>query len=135
MQKLVIPVAVLLVSALIMAADADSPMQRHDQIDVVSLSPDQKSVVLSLVETRPWMLCVACRDDLEAKLATYVAFVKTGQLLAKYPQTRGLPVGFRLHSDFPLDSASQKTLDDAKARLLVPLGISLSVSVRAPASN
>ena len=101
-------------------------MLLHDQLDIVSLSADGGSVVLSMVETRPWDEKGANVLDLQKKVKAYLNYVETGQLWTAYPQSKGKKVEFRLHARYSLTPLAEEFIARAKQAWLDPLGIAWS---------
>ena len=100
------------------AADDLSPMQKHQQIDIVSHDPKTDRVVLSMIETRPWGDKGALMPDLQEKMYTYLAYVESGQLSRDYPAMKGKKITFRLHTAFPLTAREEKLIDIVKQQHL-----------------
>ena len=105
------------------AAEDLSPMQKHQQVDVVSHDPKTDRVVLSMVETRPWGDSGALMSDLQEKMNTYLAYIEGGQLLRDYPAMKGKKVIFRLHTAFPPTAREEKLIDIVKQKYLEPRDI------------
>jgi hypothetical protein len=99
-------------------------MEKHDQVDVVSISGDGSTVVLSMVETRPWDARGEHLLDLQAKLSSYLGYVESGQLLERCPQAKGKRVLFRLDSAYPLSNHAVEFIRVAQTQWLDPLSIS-----------
>lgn len=110
------------------AMDDISPMQKHKQVDVVSLTPDGSTIVLSLVETRPWDTKGEHLLDLQAKLNTYLDFIESGQLFQKYPQAKGKKVLFRLQSTFAPSAQALEFVEIIKRNYLAPASIGFEAS-------
>ena len=101
-------------------------MELHQQVDVVSQSPDGERVVLSMVETRNWGTDGANLMDVQQKLYAYLDFVETGQIWTAYPAMRGKKIEFRLHARFPLTKFEDEFFTRAKRSFLDPLGVAWS---------
>jgi hypothetical protein len=113
-------------------ADDTSPMELHQQVDVVSQSPDGERVVLSMVETRDWGTDGANLVDAQQKLYAYLDFVETGQIWTAYPAMRGKKVEFRLHARFAPTKCEEEFFTRAKKAFLDPLGITWSTVALSP---
>jgi hypothetical protein len=100
-----------------------SPMQKHQQIDVVSHDPKTDRVVLSLVETRSWGEHGALLPDLQEKVNAYLNYVEGGQLWRDYPAMKGKKVAFRLHSQFPPTPRECDFVDIVKRKYLDSLDV------------
>lgn len=105
------------------AAEDVSPMQKHQQIDVVSHDPRTDRVVLSLVETRPWGEQGKLLPDFQEKLNTYLAYVEGGQLWRDYPAMTGKKVAFCLHAQFPPTQPEEDFIAIVKRKYLDPRDI------------
>jgi hypothetical protein len=108
------------------AGDDTSPMELHQQVDVVSQSPDGARVVLSMVETRDWGTGGTNLVDVQQKLYAYLDFVETGQIWTAYPAMRGKMIEFRLHARFSPTKLEEEFFARAKKTFLDPLGIAWS---------
>jgi hypothetical protein len=73
-------------------------MQKHNTVDLVTLSPDARSICLVMVETRRWDKRGKHLSDLRSKVGHYLEYVRTGQLERGYGVARGRPVVLRLHT-------------------------------------
>ena len=99
----------------------DSPLRKHDVVDLVSTSKDDNLMILSIVADEPW-------DDervldLQAKLKNYLSYVENGSLFQDFPESSGKTICFRLHSEFPLNERAEHFIDLAKRQWLSPAGI------------
>jgi len=98
-------------------------LAEHDQIDLVALSPDGGTVILSLVADEPWGAGGERLPDLQAKLNTYLAYALDGQLHEDYPQVVGRTIRFRLHYQHPPTSREQEFIDLVRREYLASEGI------------
>lgn len=105
-----------------------SPMQKHDQLDVVSFSQDGWAVVLTLVETRPWDGNGTSLLDMQEKLKTYLNYVGSGQLYDQYPDAKGKKVRFRLDTVYAPDTQAEQFIEVVKDKWLAPESIEWEVS-------
>ncbi len=101
-------------------------MELHQQVDIVSQSPDGERVVLSMVETRNWGTDGSNLMDVQQKLYAYLDFVETGQIWTAYPAMRGKKIEFRLHARFVPTKFEEEFFTRAKKSFLDPLGIAWS---------
>ena len=124
----IITVLFVLAGASVVAADL-SPMQKHNEVDVVSLSPNGKDVVLSLVETRPWDGDGKNLLDMQEKLKNYLNYVESGQLYKQYPEAKGRKVRFRLHAEHPPDAKTEQFIRLVKEKWLGPVSIEWETSI------
>ena len=113
----------ILAAPVAQAADDLSPMQKHQQVDVVSHDPKTDRVVLSMIETRPWGDKGALLADLQEKMNTYLAYIESGQLVRDYPTMKGKKIAFRLHAAFPPTAREEKFIDIVKQKDLEPRDI------------
>ena len=105
------------------AVDDLSPMQKYQQVDIVSHDPKTDRIVLSMVEIRPWGEHGALLPDLQEKLNTYLSYVEGGQLWRDYPAMTGKKVAFRLHTQFPLAKREEEFIAIVKEKYLDPRDI------------
>ena len=106
-----------------MGVDDLSPMQKHNVIDVVSLSPDGRDIALSLIETRPWDERGENLLDMQEKLKAYLDYVESGQLYQQYPEAKGRSVCFRLHAAYSPDAQTERFIQLVKESWLIPRSI------------
>lgn len=97
-------------------------------IDVVAQDADG-TVVMAMVEDRPWGDDPEQERQLREKINTYAGFVLDGSLVRDYPETQGQPVRVQL------DCVEQPTgriavVTDHAATELVKLDIGFTVRVR-----
>jgi len=74
-----------------------------ERIDIVS-SDDEGSVVLIVSDHLDWSDSISHQRTLQRKLNVYLVFVKSGELLEKFPDAVGKPVVLRvvaLHAPDP----------------------------------
>jgi hypothetical protein len=115
------------VSQLVNSQPQLSPMQVHKQVDAVSEDASRESIVLSLVETRPWGDRGENLPDVQKKIYAYLDFVESGEVWAKFPTMRGRKIVFRVHTEYPTTPLEDKFFVLARTTFLDPLGIFLTV--------
>lgn len=94
---------------------------RSNTIDVVSLSPDNQTVILAIAEVEPWTGDNEQLLSLSEKLKNYTAYALDGQLATDYPESQGKKVVVRVDSsrDLPqnvvtlIDKANEHYATDA----------------------
>jgi len=74
-------------------------------IDLISLSPDKSTVLLTMLEDRSWDDETKLLHDLEEKLNAYLAYVLDKFLAQQYQQYAGLKVQFQYESLHPIPPA------------------------------
>jgi hypothetical protein len=80
-------------------------------VDLVAQSPDGSSVLLYVVQEKPWSGSDGQIASLQAKIHNYVGFVLDGQMERAYPEVAGLP--WQIVIDCPTglpDPASERVL-------------------------
>jgi hypothetical protein len=75
-----------------------------DEIDVIAEDVDG-AALLSIVQRGPWAADGAERGRLKRKLATYLRYIKEGQMVSTYPTLAGRPVVIALMYEHPLPAA------------------------------
>ena len=95
-------------------------LDQHNKIDIVSLDKSGGTVVLSMVETRPWGQHGELLPDLQAKLNTYLSYTLDGQLPKDYPDVAHKRVTFRLHFAYVPGPQEELFLQLLRERYLEP---------------
>ena len=96
---------------------------QHDTVDFVAYDPQTNTVILVLVEDRPWGEQGELLPDLQAKFNTYLSYTLDGQLVADYPIADGKQVRFELRSLFPPGQREKEFLDIVNRQHLRPVSI------------
>ena len=109
--------------------DDVSPMQQHNQVDIVSVSRDGKTFVLSLVETRAWDEKGQNILDMQKKIKNYLHYVESGRFYQQYPEAKGKMVRFRLHTEYPPDAQTEHFIHLVKETWLLPALIEWETSL------
>ena len=86
-------------------------------IDLITFDSKADTVVLIMVETRPWDGSGERKAQVEAKVNTYVAYAREGQLVRQYPQVKGKPVRIQLDCSAELDETTAVFLGGLSAAL------------------
>lgn len=68
-------------------------------IDLIKVESESDSVVLVMIEDRPWEHNQERLDELSAKFNSYLDYVVDGWLVKQYPQYEGKQVIFELSSE------------------------------------
>lgn len=100
--------------------------QDHQTIDFVAFDPDAGSVILVLVEDRPWGGEGKLLPDLQEKLNLYLNYVTDGQLAIDYPEASAAAVQIELRSAYPLGERERQFLDIVVRNHFRPEKISFS---------
>jgi len=66
-------------------------------IDLVRFDPEKDSVILEMIEDRPWEEKVERLEEISAKFNSYLDYVVDGWLIKQYPQYEGKKVIFELN--------------------------------------
>ena len=96
---------------------------QHNTIDFVAYDSETRSVILVIVEDRPWGERGELLHDLQAKLNTYLNYVTSGQLKTDYPEVAGKPVKIELRSSYPPGSREREFIDIVVKNHFQPEGI------------
>ena len=99
-------------------------VQNPHLIDQVIHEAGTDTVVLCMLEPRDWGDQGALLGDLERKLSTYLAYVKTGRLGTDFRSMRGKPVRFELRCVNPPTRKELDFLEAAVRQNLEPNQIS-----------
>jgi hypothetical protein len=67
-------------------------------IDLIKFNEETQSVVLIMIEDRPWVESEERLEELSAKFNSYLDYVIEGWLVKQYPQYEGKSVIFELSS-------------------------------------
>jgi len=87
-----------------------------DKIDLITQKPDG-TVVLVMVEERPWDGSRARLEELQARVNNYVSFALDGQLVQRFPMVEGQAVEIRLDCSEEPDSISRDFLSKLRDKL------------------
>jgi hypothetical protein len=96
-------------------------------IDLISSSPDGKSILLHLVAGEPWDPEGKRAMQLQAKLKSYVAFAADGQLARDHPVSRGKRVVISIDTQHSLGALEQRVVDAVREQWCRSSGIELMV--------
>jgi hypothetical protein len=109
--------------------------QRRDSnvIDRVARDPSG-TIVLILVETRPWGGSPRRLRELQDRLNACYAYISTGQLAERFPEAAGSPLKIQLDTLEPPDAETQQVLAEVE-RSLHEEGIAFEVNQLSAAST
>jgi hypothetical protein len=111
----------------------DTGVQNPAVIDLITLDKDSDTVVLAMVERRPWDATREQFKQIEEKLNRYMGYVLDGFLAEQYPQYRGKSVQIRLDcAETPHGEAARFVA--AMTHATESHGIHFSTAVRSPLS-
>ena len=99
-------------------------VEQTDVVDVISFDKDTGHVVLTISDHLDWSDTVAHQTMLQAKFNKYLAFVESGEILEKYPDSQGRPVAFKVVFKFRPDAEGRKFLARA-GKVIETAGFSL----------
>lgn len=106
-------------------------IDQTDTIDIVAVDTTRQRVVLAIADHLDWD-----EDEdahllmLQDKLNTYLRFVEGGELLEKFPHSKGMPVTITLVGRFPLSNEAKAFFDQAK-EVVQEAGLALEFELRA----
>jgi len=90
-------------------------VEQTDVVDVISTDKQTGHVVLTISDHLDWSDTIAHQTILQAKLNKYLAFIESGEILARFGDAKGRPVAIRVVFKFRPDSAGWSFLEKAKA--------------------
>jgi hypothetical protein len=67
-------------------------IEQLDVVDVVSIDKETGHVALTISDHLDWSDTIAHQTALQAKFNKYLAFIESGEILARYPEAQGRPV-------------------------------------------
>jgi hypothetical protein len=97
--------------------------EQHNTIDFVAHDSTTGTVILVLVEDRPWGHCGERLHDLQAKFNAYLDYIVSGRLEADYPQVAGKRVKIELRSSYPPGARELEFMDIVVRNHFKPEGI------------
>lgn len=106
-------------------------VDQTDVVDAVGLDPETGRVTLLIADHLDWEDAEGHTRALQEKLATYVAFVESGQLAEECPEASGRPVEIELFHLFAPSEEGASTIASAQA-LLARRGLRLSLRTLPP---
>ena len=103
-------------------------IEKLDVVDVMSTDKKTGSVVLTISDHVDWSDSLLHQAMLQAKLNKYLAFVESGEILARYPDAKNRLVVFRIVFKFEPDHEGKAFLDRAR-QVVESAGFSLQQEV------
>lgn len=100
--------------------------REHKTIDFVARETEPQTVVLIMVEDRPWGPAGMLLPDLQAKFETYLNYVTSGQLKADYPIVITDPVRIELRCAQEPGQRERELIDIVVRNYLSPEGIAFT---------
>jgi len=111
----------------------ETGVQNPAVVDLITLDKDSDTVVLVMMERRPWNAAREQFKQIEEKLNRYMGYVLDGFLAEQYPQYRGKLVQIRLDcAEAPHGEAVRFV--EAMTHATESHGIHFSIAVRPPSS-
>jgi hypothetical protein len=102
-------------------------------VDLISVDPASDTVVLTMIERRPWGASPQQFQQIEEKINRYMGYALDGFLVEQYPQYEGKRVQIRLEcAEQPRGEAV--LFVSAAARAAKDHGLELVVAVKPPAA-
>jgi hypothetical protein len=94
-------------------------------VDFVSVDSKGKRAFLTISDHLDWEDAYEHQLILQQKLNTYLRFVESGELVERFPDTKGLPVVFDIRFMYEPDESGSRFLERAR-EVVVSAGFSLS---------
>jgi hypothetical protein len=115
-----------------MVAEFGAPgVENAKMVDLISVDPVSGTVVLTMIERRPWGAGPQQFQQIEEKINRYMGYVLDGFLADQYPQYEGKGVQIRLEcAEAPHGDAV--LFVDAATRAASDHGLEFVVAVAAP---
>jgi hypothetical protein len=95
----------------------------HDTIDHIAYDEPARTVILVIVEDRPWGEHGLLLPDLQWKMNTYFSYVVDGRLIADYPALEGERVRIELRCAYPPGDRETEFIDIVSREHLKPAEI------------
>ena len=99
-------------------------IEQLDVVDIISTDKKTGHVVLTISDHFDWSDSVEHQTALQAKFNKYLAFIESGELLTRYPDSINRPVAIRVVFKYKPDLEGQKFLARAK-QVIEDAGFSL----------
>lgn len=111
----------------------ETGVQNPAVVDLITLDKASDTVVLVMIERRPWDATREQFKQIEEKLNRYMGYVLDGFLAEQYPQYKGKAVQIRLDcAEAPHGEAVRFV--EAMTHATASYGIHFSIAARPPAS-
>ena len=111
----------------------ETGVQNPAVVDLITLDKDSDTVVLAMIERRPWGVVREQFKQIEEKLNRYMGYVLDGFLAEQYPQYRGKLVQIRLDCAEPPQGEAVRFVE-AMTHATESHGLHFSIAVRPPLS-
>jgi hypothetical protein len=103
-------------------------VQNPTLVDLITVEPTSDTVVLVMIERRPWGAVPEQFGQIEEKINRYLGYVLDGFLVQHYPQYEGRPVLIRLDcAEEPAGEAARFVA--AASHAIASHGLELAVNV------
>jgi len=90
-------------------------IEQLDIVDVVSIDKQTGHVILTISDHLDWSDTIAHQTALQAKFNKYLAFIESGEILARYPEAKGRSVAIKVVFKYKPDQEGSEFLSRAKA--------------------
>ena len=97
-----------------------------DNAEIIDLVTYDRTgaILLVMIEHRPWDGSPGRLAQVQAKFERYLAFIRTGELVERYPFAAGRPLHIELRSYEEPDVATSRLLEQIRSELS-PVGVAL----------
>jgi len=99
-------------------------VEQLDVVDVVSIDKKTGHVILTISDHLDWSNTLEHQTVLQAKFNKYLAFVESGEILARYPDAKDRPVAIKVVFKYKPDLEGWRFLGRAK-QVIESAGFSL----------
>jgi hypothetical protein len=106
-------------------------VEELDRVDVASIDRETGHVVLTISDHLDWHDSLGHQTTLQKKFNTYLAFVESGEILERYPMSKGRQVTFKVVFQHAPDADAEQFLRKAK-EVIEAAGLSLRSEVFKP---
>lgn len=99
-----------------------------DVVDVVSIDKETGEVVLTISDHLDWLDTIGHLTTLQKKFNAYLAFVESGEIFERYPDSKGRSVVFNVAFRFRPDKQGTLFLDRAR-QVIESAGFTLRLEI------
>lgn len=89
-------------------------VENADVVDIISTDKRSGDIHLTVSDHLDWSDSTGHQVLLQAKLNKYLAFVESGEILERYPHTKGKRIALKIVFKFKPDAEGRKFLTKAK---------------------
>jgi hypothetical protein len=89
-------------------------VENSDVIDVIGIDNKSGEVILTVSDHLDWSDTVQHQLTLQKKFNAYLAFVESGEILERYPDSKGKSVAFRVVFKYQPEKQGQQFLERAR---------------------